>query len=213
MKLAHRSRREEFANTLTHGVGAVASLIFGAVLIGLAALTGDPWRIVGAAVFSVALLLLYTASTIYHGAPAGPAKARLEVIDHCAIFLLIAGTYTPFTLVSLRGVWGWSLFGVIWAMAVAGMIMKLIFTTRFSLISTLIYIAMGWLAVVAFEPMQRALSGDTMLLLVLGGLAYTAGTLFYHNRRIPYAHAVWHLFVIAGSAFHFVAVATQVAAV
>lgn len=210
MTYTHYPPREELANTITHGLGAVASLIAGIALIVLAALGGDPWRIVGAAVFSVALVLLYTASAVYHGAPDGRAKFRLEIVDHCAIFVLIAGTYTPFTLVSLRGPWGWSLFGVIWGLAIAGVILKLIFATRFALLSTLIYIAMGWLVVVAAGPMIAALPLTTLLLLVAGGVTYTAGTLFYHNRRIPYAHAIWHLFVIGGSALHYLAVATQV---
>lgn len=203
---------EERANALTHGLGAAASLIAGAVLVVLAAQTGDAWRLVSAAVFSAAMLLLYTASAVYHGAPAGAAKDRLEIVDHCAIFLLIAGTYTPFTLVTLRGAWGWSLFGVVWGLAVAGVVLKLIFRTRFALLSTLIYIGMGWLVVVAFGPMVAALAPLPLLLLVAGGVAYTAGTLFYHNHRIPYAHAIWHLFVLAGSACHFLAVSTQVAA-
>lgn len=210
MTHTHFPRREELANTVTHGVGAIASLIGGIALIILAALGGDPWRIIGAAVFSVSLVLLYTASAVYHGAAGGPAKLRLEIMDHCAIFVLIAGTYTPFTLVTLQGVWGWSLFGVVWALAVAGVALKLIFATRFMLLSTLIYIAMGWLVVVAAGPMLRALPLGTVILLVAGGVTYTAGTLFYHNRRIPYAHAIWHLFVIAGSVLHYLAVATQV---
>lgn len=202
--------REELANTVTHGLGAVASLIAGIALIVIAAMGGDPWRIIAAAVFSVAMVLLYTASTVYHGAPGGPAKRRLEIADHCAIFILIAGTYTPFTLVSLRGPWGWSLFAVIWSLAAAGVALKLIFATRFALASTLIYIAMGWLVVVAVGPMMSALPLSTLLLLAAGGVTYTAGTLFYHNRRLPYAHAIWHLFVIAGSALHYAAVATVV---
>lgn len=211
MTYTHYPPREELANTVTHGVGAVASLVAGVALIVLAAMGGDPWRIIGASVFSAALVLLYTASAVYHGAPGGPAKFRLEIADHCAIFILIAGTYTPFTLVSLRGAWGWGLFGVIWALAVAGVALKLVFATRFALLSTLIYIAMGWLVVVAAGPMVQALPLSTLLLLVAGGVTYTAGTLFYHNRRIPYAHAIWHLFVIAGSALHYLAVATVVA--
>ncbi|GAB4429331.1 MAG: hemolysin III family protein [Chloroflexi bacterium OHK40] len=204
-----RSRREEAANTLTHGLGAVLSALAGAMLVALAARTHDPWRIVSAAVFSAALVLLYSASTLYHGAPAGRAKDRLEILDHCAIFLLIAGTYTPFTLVTLRGAWGWSLFAVVWALAVAGVVFKLIFSTRFAIISTLLYIAMGWLVVVAAGPMISALPWVAVVLLVSGGVAYTAGTLFYHSRRIPYAHAIWHLFVLTGSTLHFLAVGTQ----
>lgn len=200
------SRGEELANTLTHAVGAAASLAAGVALVGLASAGGDAWRLISAAVYSLSLLLLYSASAIYHGAPAGRAKARLEILDHCAIFLLIAGTYTPFTLVSLRGPWGWSLFGVVWGLAVAGVTLKLIFATRFSLLSTLIYIGMGWIVVVATVPMIQAVPAATLAWLVAGGIAYTAGTFFYHNHRIPYAHAIWHLFVIAGSVCHFIAV-------
>lgn len=203
------SPREEVANALTHGLGALASLIAGAALITLVASAGDALRIASAAVYCLSLLLLYTASTLYHGTRAGIAKDRLEIFDHCAIFVLIAGTYTPFMLVSLRGPWGWSIFGVIWGLAIAGVALKLIFGTRFPLLSTLIYIAMGWLIVVAAGPMIQALDLPTLLWLLAGGLAYTAGTIFYHNKRIPYTHAIWHLFVLAGSACHFVAVTGQ----
>lgn len=203
--------REELANALTHGVGALLSLIAAVALTMLAISSADPWRIAGAAVFSVALVLLYTASTLYHGAPGGPNKFRLEILDHCMIFVLIAGTYTPFTLVSLRGPWGWSLFAVVWGLAIAGVVLKLIFATRFALLSTAVYIAMGWLVVVAAVPMMQALTPTTIGWLVAGGVAYTAGTLFYHNRRVPFAHAIWHLFVIAGSVCHALAVGAVVA--
>ncbi len=205
-------RREELANTLTHGAGAVTSLVAGSALIALAALSGDPWRVSAATVFSLSLVLLYTASTLYHSAPRGPAKARLEIFDHCAIYLLIAGTYTPFTLVSLHGALGWSLFGIIWSLAIAGVVFKLIFATRFKLLSTLLYLGMGWLVVVAALPLAQALPSATLGWLVAGGLAYTGGTLFYHNQRIPFAHAIWHLFVIAGSVCHFLAVSATLVA-
>ena len=205
-----RLEREELANVLTHGAGAVASLVGAAVLVTIAALGGDAWKVVGSAVFGTTLVLLYTASTLYHAARSPVAKARLKVLDHCAIYLLIAGSYTPFTLIGLRGGWGWSLFGVIWGLAVAGTVFKLFFTGRFPRLSTTIYLAMGWLAVVAAGPMVRRLPAATLAWMVAGGLIYTAGTVFYHNRRIPYAHAIWHLFVIGGSACHFAAVLTQV---
>ena len=203
------TRREEIANALTHGAGAVASLVGGVVLIVLAAVYGDAWKVVSSAVFSATLVLLYTASTVYHAARRPAVKARLKVFDHCAIYLLIAGTYTPFTLLGLRGGWGWSLFGVAWGLAVAGVVFKLFFTGRFPRVSTALYLAMGWMVVVAIVPMIERLSPSVLAWLVAGGLAYTAGTVFYHNRR-PYAHAIWHLFVLAGSACHFVAVAQQV---
>jgi hemolysin III len=201
---------EERANAITHALGAVLSLIGGAGLITLAARGGDAWQIVSAAVFSTALLLLYTASTVYHAVQQPQVKARLEIVDHAAIYLLIAGTYTPFMLVSLRGPWGWSLFGVIWGLAVLGVIAKLFLTGRFARLSTLTYVAMGWLVVVAIVPALRALPTPALVWLVLGGLLYTGGTFFFHRDRMPYAHAIWHLFVLAGSACHVAAVLTQV---
>ena len=205
-----RFHLEELACALTHGVGAMASLVGGAVLITLAALAGDVWQVLSAAVFSVTLILLYTSSTLYHAARREVLRTRLRVVDHCAIFLLIAGTYTPFTLVSLRGPWGWSLFGVVWLLAVAGIVFKLFSTGRLRRLSTGMYLGMGWLSIVAAQPFLANLSTQTLLWLLAGGLAYTMGTAFYHSRRIPFAHAVWHLFVMAGSACHFVAVASQV---
>ena len=201
-----QSVREEWVNTLTHGVGTLAALAGGTVLIILAALQGDPWKIVGASVFSLTLVLLYTASTLYHAVRTPVLKQRLKILDHAAIYLLIAGSYTPFTLVGLRGAWGWSLFGVVWGLAVGGVAFKLFFAGRFRLVSTAIYVAMGWMVLVAVGPMIRHLEPAVMLWLLAGGLAYTGGTFFYHNRRIAYSHAVWHGFVLAGSACHAVAV-------
>jgi hemolysin III len=206
----HFDRNEELANAITHGLALLASVVAGAGLISFAAMAGDVWRIASAAVYSVALLLLYAASTAYHAARQGKAKALLEIFDHCAIYLLIAGTYTPFTLVALRGPWGWSLFGVIWGLALAGIVFKIAFIGRFNLLSTLIYIAMGWLVVVAAVPMFQALSTPALIWLVAGGVLYTAGTYFYQRRRFPFSHAVWHLFVIGGSVCHFLAVSTQI---
>lgn len=203
--------REEIWNALTHGVGVAAAVAGGAVLVTLAAIFGDVWQIVGAVVYTITLVLLFTASTLYHAIPHEVAKRRLKVADHCAIFLLIAGTYTPFTLVGLRGTWGWALFGVIWALAIAGIAFKLFFTGRFKKLSTLIYVLMGWLVVVAAVPLAQSVSALTLGLLIAGGLAYTGGTLFYLNRRIPYSHAIWHVFVLIGSACHFAAVLLHVA--
>jgi hemolysin III len=197
------------ANTLTHAVGVVAAVAGGAALITLASLRGDPWKIVSSVVFVATLILLYTASTLYHAARSPALKGRLKVLDHASIYLLIAGSYTPFTLVGLRGRWGWSLFGVIWGLAVAGVIFKLFFAGRFRLVSTGIYLGMGWLVVVAAGPMVRALDTPVLGWLAAGGLAYTGGTFFYHNRRLTYSHAVWHGFVLAGSLCHAVAVGLQ----
>lgn len=202
--------REELANALTHGLGATAALAGGAVLITLAAMLGDAWQLTSAIVFGVCLLLLYIASTLYHAVRHPVAKARLKVFDHCAIYLLIAGTYTPFTLIGLRGPWGWWLFGTIWTLAFAGVVFKLFFTGRFKRLSTMIYIAMGWLVLVAIKPMWGALDGWTLGWLFAGGVCYTAGTVFYHRPSLKYSHAIWHMFVLAGSLCHYVAVMAHV---
>ncbi|MEF2155555.1 hemolysin III family protein [Luteimonas sp. FXH3W] len=205
------SASEELANALTHGIAAAAALGAGAVLITLSALWGDVWQLSGAIVYVATLFVMYLASTVYHSIPQPKLKARFKVLDHCAIYLLIAGTYTPFMLVGLRGPWGWSLLTVIWSLAAAGIAFKLFFTGRFKLISTLIYIAMGWLIVVAVKPMMNSLSAFTLQWLLAGGLFYTLGTVFYMAKKIPYSHSIWHGFVIAGSACHFVAVMSHVA--
>ena len=204
------SIREEIASALTHGLGAVAALAGSAVLITLAAIYGDGWQLFSSIVFGVALLLLYTASTLYHAIQHPVAKGRLKVFDHCAIYLLIAGTYTPFMLIGLRGPWGWSMFTAIWILALAGVVFKLFFTGRFKALSTGIYIAMGWLIVVAIKPMLAAIDMWTLGWLLAGGLSYTLGTYFYHRESVRYSHAIWHLFVIGGSVCHFVAVTAQV---
>ena len=206
----HVNVREELASALTHGLAAVAALAGSAVLITLAALHGDTWQLGASIVFGVTLLLLYVASTLYHSVQHPVAKGRLKVFDHCAIYLLIAGTYTPFTLIGLRGPWGWGLFIAIWTLAIGGVVFKLFYTGRFKRLSTLIYIAMGWLIIVAIKPMLNSLDAWTLGWLLAGGLFYTLGTYFYHRESIPYSHAIWHMFVIAGSVCHFVAVTAQV---
>ena len=202
--------REELANALTHGLGAAAALAGGAVLVTLAALNGDGWQLAGAIVFGLCLLLLYLASTLYHAVQHPVLKGRLKVFDHCAIYLLIAGTYTPFTLIGLRGPWGWGLFAAIWTLALAGVVFKLFFTGRFRGLSTAIYIAMGWLVLVAIKPLLAALDAWTFGWLLAGGVFYTLGTVFYHRPSLPYSHAIWHLFVVAGSVCHYVSVLAQI---
>lgn len=182
------------------------------MLITLASIYGDAWAVVGASVYGASLLLLYVASTLYHAISHVPTKARLKVFDHCMIYVLIAGTYTPFTLTALRGPWGWTLFGIIWSLALAGIVFKLYHTGRFEWLSTAIYIGMGWLVVVAAEPLMRSVPGSALSWLLAGGIAYTVGTVFYMSRRLPYAHAIWHGFVLAGSVCHFAAVLIQVLA-
>lgn len=200
--------RTEAANVITHGLGLLAGLAGGSVLITRAALRGDPWSIVGSAVFVASLVLMYSASTLFHAASGEHARRRLQVIDHCAIYVLIAGTYTPFMLGPLRGGWGWSLFGVIWGLTLIGVLFKLSFTGRFRRISTGIYIGMGWLVLVAVVPLVRSLEPVTLGWLLAGGVVYTAGTVFYHSDRSQFNHAVWHVFVLGGTACHGVAVAT-----
>ncbi|MDT8368892.1 MAG: hemolysin III family protein [Longimicrobiales bacterium] len=200
---------EERASALTHAVGAVGSVVALVLLVVAAARGGDAREIVAVSIFGVTLVVLYLASTLYHLSRSPRVRARMKVIDHAAIYLLIAGTYTPFTLGLLRGGWGWSLLGVIWGLATAGVVFKLFFTGRWPRLSTAIYLLMGWLIVIAAVPLVRALDPAALAWLVAGGLAYTAGVPFYQMVRFRYAHAVWHLFVLAGSACHAVAIGLQ----
>ena len=200
------SVREEIAHSATHGLGIVLSLAGLVALVTTASRTGDTWDVVASAVYGVTLVLLYLTSTLYHSIPHPPAKRILRILDHSAIYLLIAGTYTPFTLVLLRGPWGWTLFGLVWGLAILGITLKVAAIGRFRRLSLVLYIGMGWLVVIALGPLTAALARGGMILLVLGGLAYTSGVLFYVWRRLPYHHAVWHAFVLAGSVLHFFAI-------
>ncbi|GGA85813.1 hemolysin III [Arenimonas soli] len=206
----HESPREELANAISHGLGALAALAGGSVLVTLSASFGNGWQLAGAIVFSASLFVLYLASTLYHMTSNLEWRGRLKVFDHCAIFILIAGTYTPFTLVGLRQDGGWWLFAAIWTLAIAGVVFKLFFTGRFKGLSTAIYLGMGWMLVTALGPFLRQVPMETILWLLAGGLSYTAGTYFYMHKRIPFAHAIWHGFVLGGSACHFVAVTQHV---
>jgi hemolysin III len=198
--------REELANSLTHALGAVLSVVGLVLLVFFSARYGDAWHVVSTAVFGTTLVLLYSSSTIYHSLRDERLKHVLQKFDHAAIFLLIAGTYTPFMLVTLRGPWGWSLFGVVWGLALAGVILKFWFAGRFRLASTLIYLGMGWLVMVAIKPLLAALPAGGLRLLIGGGLCYTGGAVFYLRKQLPYHHAIWHLFVLGGSACHWASV-------
>lgn len=194
-------------NALTHGTGAVLALVGAITLVAAAALAGDPWRLVSVTVYGTTLVALYTASTLYH-ATRGTTKALLRKLDHASIYLLIAGTYTPFVLGPLRGPWGWSIFGVVWGLALVGIVQDWWQLDKRRIVSLVLYPLMGWLAVVAVVPLVRTLSPAALAWLVAGGLAYTAGIAFYAlDRRWPAAHVVWHVFVLAGSACHFVVIA------
>jgi hemolysin III len=205
-----QSPREEAANSLVHGLGAVLA-VAGLAVLAVAASRRGTAAVVGCVVFGATLVLLYATSTLYHAVPHGRAKAALRVLDHSAIFLLIAGTYTPFTLVSLRGPWGWSLFGIVWGLAAAGIALRLALKRRPTALFVTLYVAMGWCVVVALRPLLAAVPGAGVALLAAGGLAYSAGVAFYLWQRLPYHHAIWHAFVLAGSALHFAAVLRYVA--
>lgn len=198
--------REELANRLSHGLGiglSAAGLVLMAVY---SARFGDAWHVVSTSIFGATLVLLYTSSTLYHSMSDERLRHFFRKIDHAAIFLLIAGTYTPFLLVTLRGPWGWSLFGVVWGLALVGVGLKFWFAHRFNLASTIVYLVMGWLVVVAFKPLLVALPAGGVKLLFAGGLCYTGGAGIYLWHKLPYHHAIWHLFVLAGSACHWAAV-------
>ncbi len=201
-----QSRAEELANALTHGSGLAASLIGLPFLVWVARAHGDRLQIIACAIFAVTLVLLYGASTLYHALPVSPTKQLLRTVDHVAIYLVIAGSYTPFVLGLLRGAWGWTLFGLVWGLAVAGTLYKLLLGFRFPRFSTWLYLGMGWLAVVAVGPLTRVLPPAGLAWIVAGGLCYTAGVVFYVRDHRPYHHAAWHLFVVAGSACHYIAV-------
>ncbi len=201
---------EELANSLTHGVGLALALAGAAVVIVLAALRGTAWHIVAVSVYGGTLVALYTASTLYHALRSPRVKRVFRILDHSSIYLLIAGTYTPFSLVNLRGAWGWTLLALVWTFSVLGILWKVWFVEHFAIVSTAIYVVMGWLAVIAVKPLYAALHAGGMAWIAAGGVAYTLGIVFFASKRIPYAHAIWHLFVIAGSVLHYVAVVRYV---
>jgi len=191
---------------VSHGIGALAAALALPVLIVAAARRGAAADIVGASIFGATLVLLYLTSTLYHALPSTRARQVFRVLDHGAIYLLIAGTYTPFTLGVLRGPWGWTLFGLVWALAAAGVVFKTAGGIRYPRVSTGLYLAMGWLVLIALRPLWLLVPPWGLFWLTAGGVAYTAGVAFYVARRRPYAHLVWHLFVLLGSTCHYVAV-------
>ena len=197
------SRKEEVANAITHGIGVLMSIAALVLLVVFAVIYGTAWHVVSYSIFGATMLLLYTSSTLVHAFPEGKVKDLFEIFDHSSIYIFIAGTYTPIMLSVIRGPLGWTLFGIIWGIAVLGVLFKVFFVKRFLFTSTFIYILMGWVIVFAWKPMVANFPHDAIVLLVSGGLLYTVGTVFYMWRSFPFHHAVWHLFVLGGSVTHF----------
>lgn len=192
--------KEELANAITHGIGFLLSIPALVILIVSAAQKGEPLQIVSFTIYGISMLLLYLFSTMLHSFKPSKTKNVFAILDHSAIYLLIAGTYTPLVLVSLNGVLGWTLFGIVWGLAIAGITLKCFLINRFRVLSTFFYLVMGWLVIIAVEPLYANLSGAGFSLLLTGGLLYSVGAIFYIWRNLPYSHAIWHLFVIGGSA-------------
>lgn len=200
------SKAEEIANCITHGIGLILSICGLSVLVTLACIKGDGSHIVSCAVFGGTLVLLYGASTLYHAFKHSRANRILKTLDHSCIYLLIAGTYTPFVLVTLSGTLGWTLLAIVWGMALFGIFFKVFFVYRFQIFSTILYLIMGWLAIVAIKPLVNSLPSGGIWLIAAGGLLYSAGVIFYIWKRLPFNHSIWHLFVLGGSTCHFLAV-------
>lgn len=205
-----QTRAEELANSVSHGVGAGLGAVGLTVLVVLAIAGGDPFRIVSTSIYGASVVLLFLASTLYHAFQRPKLKYVFQVLDHAAIFLLIAGTYTPFALVTLRGPWGWTLLALVWGVAAVGIAFEALYLERFPVLSTLLYLAAGWMGLVVAVPLSQALSVEGWAWLLGGGLAYTLGVVFFVWERLPYHHTIWHLFVLAGAACHFFAVLRHV---
>jgi hemolysin III len=198
--------REEIVNSVTHGIGTMLSIAGLVILLVFAVLYGTSWHIVSFSIFGGSLIVLYAASTLYHSLSNPSAKTVLKKLDHSAIFLLIAGTYTPFMIVSIRGPWGWSLFGVVWTLAIVGITIKFITIFRFRALSVVVYVFMGWLGLIAIKEIVSAVPFPSLILLIIGGLFYTTGVIFYWYRKLPFNHGIWHMFVLGGSVSHYFAV-------
>ena len=201
---------EEIFNSVSHGVGALLAIAGTSVLIAFAALYADAWAVVSSCIYGGSLIILYTMSTLYHAITNTRAKSFFRIMDHNTIFFLIAGTYTPYTLVTLRGPLGWTLFGVVWGAAVLGIVLNSIDLERFKKLSMVCYVMMGWVIILAIKPMSSSLSSLSLAFLLIGGIFYTVGIVFYAIKKVKYFHSVWHLFTIAGSIFHFFSILTAV---
>jgi hemolysin III len=205
-KITFYEKKEEKLNVISHGIGLVLSIIALVLLVVYASIYGSTWHIVSFSIYGASLIVLYSASTLYHYVQSPKLRHRLNVFDHAAIYILIAGTYTPFTLVVLKGWVGWTIFGVSWGLAITGVVLKLFYTGKYDKISTIAYVLMGWLIIFAIKPLVTNLSVEGLLWLLSGGIFYTVGALLYSIRRIKYNHAIFHIFVLLGSFSHFIAV-------
>ncbi len=209
--ISNQTKHEEIANVVIHGIGVALSIAALSILVVFASMKGDPWKIVSFSIYGATLVILYTASTLYHSIKSISKKKFFQLLDHVSIYLLIAGTYTPFVLVVLRGGWGWSIFGIIWGLAIAGIIVKLTIGTGGDRLSTVIYLAMGWLIVIAFHRLLDVLPFMGIVWLAIGGLCYSFGTIFFLlDNKLPFNHTIWHVFVLGGSITHFFGIALYV---
>jgi hemolysin III len=197
------SALEEWANSITHGIGAVLAVIGLVVMLLVTASTGDVWQIVSASIYGSTLIFMFLASTLYHAIQPPGIRQVLRQVDHLAILYLIAGSYTPFTLVTLKGSWGWTIFGIVWGLTLIGTVLQLSPARHIKALMVTLYLLMGWVVLVAIKPLMSNLDAGGLGLLVAGGLAYTGGVVFYVNKRIPFNHAIWHMFVLAGAMLHF----------
>jgi len=206
-KATHKqSNGEEIANSITHGIGAAFGVAALVILVVFGAKQGDPWKVVSFSIYGFTLIALFMASTLYHAFRDEHTKALFKLFDHISIYLLIAGSYTPILLTSMRGPWGWSMFGVIWGIAIAGILLKIWFLGRYKAISVVVYLTMGWVVLIAFKPLLETIPHGFFLWLAIGGACYTLGVIFYVWRTFPYHHMVWHLFVLGGSVTHFIGI-------
>ncbi|PGR84080.1 PAQR family membrane homeostasis protein TrhA [Priestia megaterium] len=200
------TRGEEIANAITHGVGAVLSIVGLTLLIVLSSLEGTPWHVISFTIYGVTMLLLYVSSTLVHSFPEGKVKDLFEIFDHSSIYLFIAGTYTPFLFIAVKGTTGWTLFGIVWGIALAGIVFKAFFVKKFLFISTILYVFMGWMIVFAWDSLTQNIAHQGIVLLVVGGVLYTIGAVFYVWRGFRFHHMIWHLFVLGGTVLHFLAI-------
>ena len=200
------TRGEEIANAITHGVGAVLSIVGLTLLIVLSSLEGTPWHVISFTIYGVTMLLLYVSSTLVHSFPEGKVKDLFEIFDHSSIYLFIAGTYTPFLFFGVKGTTGWTLFGIVWGIALAGIVFKAFFVKKFLFISTILYVFMGWMIVFAWDSLTQNIAHQGIVLLVVGGVLYTIGAVFYVWRGFRFHHMIWHMFVLGGTVLHFLAI-------